>query len=187
MGFVPRRISLWNVTHRARVVAGTRAVMAMFVKRKERLPSGKHKFDYVWIVSDSKQQFIAAHVSKQRNAEAAKTVLAKAKATAGFSPRIIVSDGHDAYPVATRCIFGRDTLHVIAHFQADQFLWQGEAWSLTNNSAESLNSRLRNRLRRLRGIKTLAFANKWLDRLQTIWNGRFAQSLARALLNTINA
>lgn len=159
----------------------------MFVKRVERLPSGKHKFDYVWIVSDSKQQFIAAHVSKKRDAEAAKTVLEKAKATAGFSPRVLVSDGYDVYPKATHCVFGRKTLHVVAHFQADQFLWQGEAWSLSNNPAESLNSRIRNRLRRLRGIKTLEFAQRWLDSLQTIWNNRLTQSLALALLNSINA
>lgn len=159
----------------------------MFVKRVQRLPDGKRKcFEYVWIVSDSKQQFIAAHVSKKRDAQAAKTVLEKAKQIAGFKPRIIVSDGYDAYPVATRCVFGRETLHVIAHFQADQFLWQGEAWSLSNNPAESLNSRLRNRLKRLRGIKSLAFAQRWLDSLQAIWNNRLAQSLARALLNTIN-
>lgn len=159
----------------------------MFVKRVQRLPSGKYKFDYVWIVSDSKQQFIAAHVSKRRDAEAAKIVLAKARQTAGFRPRIIVSDGHDAYPIATRCVFGRDTLHVIAHFQADQFLWQGEAWSLSNNPAESLNSRLRNRLKRLRGIKTLDYINNWFDSLQRVWNTRFNESLARALLSAVNA
>lgn len=160
----------------------------MFVKRVERLPEGKRtRFEYVWVVSDSKQQFIAAHVSKRRNAEAAKIVLARAKQAAGFAPRVLVSDGHDAYPIATRCVFGRNTLHVIAHFQADQFLWQGEAWSLSNNPAESLNSRLRNRLKRLRGIKSLRFINRWLDSLQTIWNNRFKESLARALLNTTNA
>ena len=157
----------------------------MFVKHEQRSPNGKKKrFDYLWVVCDSKQQVIAMHYSKKRDFQSAKTVLAKARENAGFVPRVIVSDELNAYPRAVRSVL-RKALHVTAHFQPKTFFWNGEGWSLTNNIIESLNSRLRDRLRRKRGLKNFDSATRFFKLLQSIWNSRFTKSLAAALLNTI--
>ena len=157
----------------------------MFVKHEQRSKQGKKKcFDYLWVVCDSKQQVIAMHYSRNRDLQSAKTVLSKARFRAGFVPRVIVSDDYLVYPRAVRCVL-RGALHVTAHFQPKTFFWNGEAWSLTNNIVESLNSRLRDRLRRKRGLKNFDSATRFFKLLQAIWNSRFTKSLAAALLNTI--
>ena len=157
----------------------------MFVKHEQRAKQGKRKsFDYLWVVCDSKQQVIAMHYSRNRDLASAKSVLTKARVLAGFVPRVIVSDDYSVYPRAIRCVL-RKALHVTAHFQPKTFFWQGEGWSLTNNIVESLNSRLRDRLRRKRGLKNFGSATRFLKVLQSIWNTRFTQSLAIALLKTI--
>ncbi len=159
----------------------------MFVKHEERLPNGKRRyFDYLWVVLDSKQQLIALYLSNKRDLNAAKAALQKARETAGFVPRVVVSDEYSVYPKAIRAVL-RGALHVKAHFETKVFFWQNEAWLLSNNKAESLNSRLRDRLRRRRGLKSLKLGSRFLDCLEAVWNCRFMQSLARALLQTIPA
>lgn len=154
----------------------------VFVKHEERLPFGKRVwFSYLWVVSDSKQQLIALHHSEHRDLNAAREVLAKARREAGFVPRVIVSDEYLVYPRAVRAVL-RGALHVTAHFELKNFVWRNEAWSLSNNSAESLNSRLRDRLRRRRGLK---LCSPFLVCLQSVWNSRLVQSLARALLQAV--
>jgi transposase-like protein len=157
----------------------------MFLKHETRFPGGKHKsFTYLWVVSDDAQRVIALLHSENRDLQAAKQVLMKARHAAGFVPRVIVSDEFAAYPRAIRAVL-RGALHVQAHFKTQNFFWQGSGWSLSNNSAESLNSRLRDRLRRKRGVKSFEAAKRFFDCLQRVWNSRFVASLARALLATI--
>lgn len=157
----------------------------MFIKHQKRLKTGGNEtwFTYLWVVSDEKQNLIALHHSDKRNTVNAKLVLEKAKEKAGFAPRILVSDKFSAYPRAVASVFP-DALHAQAHFEPECFVWQKEAWLLTNNTAESLNSRLRYRLKAIRGLNK---ARNFLQGLELIWNVRFVQSLARALLQTINA
>ncbi len=156
----------------------------MFIKHQKRLKKGNETwFTYLWVVSDDDQQLIALHHSKKRDVNAAKEAFSKARRAAGFVPRIIVSDHYSVYPKAVRSVL-HTALHVKAHFESQAFLWQGEAWCLSNNPAESLNSRLRDRLRRIRGLNK---ARNFLEGLQLVWNTRFTASLARALLQTVNA
>lgn len=156
----------------------------MFIKHQKRLEKGNETwFTYLWVVSDSKQRLIALHHSDKRDSNAARAALQKAKQTAGFVPRVIVSDAYGVYPHAIQAVL-KGALHVQAHFESQNFIWQGEAWSLSNNTAESLNSRLRYRLKQIRGLNK---ARNFLQGLQLTWNTRFTTSLAQALLKTINA
>lgn len=156
----------------------------MFVKHQKRLAKGnKTWFTYLWVVSDSKQRLLALHHSDKRNIYNAELALQKAKQNAKAIPRIIVSDKWAGYPKAIRKIL-KGALHVQAHFECQNFFWQNKAWSLSNNSAESLNSRLRYRLKAIRGLNK---ARNFLQNLQLVWNGRFVQSLARALLQAVSA
>lgn len=158
----------------------------MFIRHEKRFPDGKDKwFDFLWVVCDSKQQLIAVHLSKSRDSKSARTVLKKAKERAGFSPAVIVSDDCNVYPRAVRAVF-RKAKHFTGHIQPDCFLWKGKYWEVTNNQVESLNSRLRDRLRRLRGYKTFEGGQRFMNCLAAIWNGRFTASLASALLTDIN-
>ncbi len=157
----------------------------MFIKHQKRLANGGNHtwFTYLWVVSDSKQRLLALHHSDKRNIYNAELALQKAKQRAKAIPRVIVSDCWPGYPRAIRKIL-KSALHVQAHFEPKNFIWQNQAWSLSNNSAESLNSRLRCRLK---GIRGLSKARNFLEGLQLVWNGRFVQSLARALLQTVKA
>ncbi len=155
----------------------------VFIKHQTRLAEGGNKtwFTYLWVVSDSKQRLLALHHSDKRDLNAAKAALQKARETASFVPRVVVSDQYCVYPKAIRTVL-KGALHVQAHFEAKNFFWQGQAWSLSNNKAESLNSRLRYRLKAIRGLNK---ARNFLEGLELTWNTRFFASLARALLQSI--
>jgi len=156
----------------------------VFVKHQERLPGGKRKwFDYLWVVCDDANNVVALHLSADRSEKSAVAALEKAKATAGFSPRILVSDEYCVYPNAARKTFGRQTMHVTAHFAATQFICKGEAYSLSNNRVERLNSTLRHRLRALRGYKNLASGARFFQRLASTLNTCRSTDLADAILN----
>ncbi|MEK6953485.1 MAG: transposase [Candidatus Micrarchaeota archaeon] len=106
----------------------------IFVKHVVKLRGAKHRFfDYVWVVYDDQLNIVAIHVSEKRDFQNAKIALQKAKSTAGFSPRILVTDGLQAYGKACHDVFGRETLHEISHFAFDQFFWNGRFWLLSNN------------------------------------------------------
>ncbi len=156
----------------------------IFIKHQKRLPSGGNDtwFSYLWVVSDSKQRLLALHHSQKRDTQSAVTVLEKARQCAHAVPRVLVSDSFSVYPKAVRKALP-GALHVQAHFEPKCFVWQGQVWSLSNNSAESLNSRLRYRLKAIRGLNK---ARNFLNGLELIWNVRFVQSLARALLQSIH-
>lgn len=158
----------------------------VFIKHQKRLPEGGNLtwFTYLWVVSDSKQNLLALLHSNKRDTQSAIAVLEKARQQAGFVPRVLVSDKYCVYQCAVAKALPK-ALHVQAHFEPKCFVWQNEAWALSNNPAESLNSRLRWRLKGIRGLNKAR--NSFLDGLQLVWNNRFTQSLARALLQSINA
>lgn len=156
----------------------------VFVRHQERLPSGKRKwFDYLWVVCDDSNNVVALHLTSDRSEKSAVAALEKARATAGFSPRVLVSDEYCVYPNAARKVFGRQTMHVTAHFAATQFFKDGMAYSLSNNRVERLNSTLRHRLRALRGYKNLASGARFFERLASVLNACRSADLADALLN----
>ncbi len=156
----------------------------LFVRHEQRLPGGKRKwFDYLWVVCDDKSNVIAMHLTSDRSEKSAVQALQKAKETAGFSPRVLVSDEYVVYSNACRKVFGKQTMHVKAHFAATQFIYRGQAYSFSNNRIERLNSTLRQRLRRIRGYKGLPSGTRFFQRLTLTLTLSRSGELADALLN----
>ncbi|MFH1106804.1 MAG: DDE-type integrase/transposase/recombinase [Candidatus Micrarchaeota archaeon] len=171
--FKPDFSNLWHVDE-------------IFVKHIVKIDGGKHRFfDYLWVVYDDKLNVVATHVSEKRDYENAKLVLQKAKSFAGFSPRILVSDGLQAYLKACSDVFGRKTLHHVGHFQADQFFWDGRFWLLSNNKAEHGNTFFRAFLRSLKGYKTIQCGRRLLELFSWFFNVRKANGLAAAMLGAL--
>lgn len=130
---------------------------------KVRKPNRKKKkyFAYLWIVSDSKSNIIATHVSFSRDIVNAKIVLQKAKQRAGFNPEILVSDGLQGYKKAVKKIL--KCRHVIAHFEAKNVIHKGRWHKLSNNRAESINRFYALWLHVCKGFKRLDNANLWIE------------------------
>ncbi len=156
------------------------------MKHEVKLRGATHRFfDYLWIVYDDKLQIIAVHISKERNYQNAKLALQKAKLEADFSPRILVTDGLQAYLKACSEVFGRKTLHEIAHFKAEQFFWQDRFWLLSNNKAEHGNTFIRSFLRSLKGYKNMRSGERLLRLFAWFFNFRNAAKLAVAMLGAL--
>ncbi len=87
----------------------------LFVRHEQRLPDDKRKyFDYLRVVCDDENNVVAMHLTSDRSEKSAVQALEKAKATAGFSPQVLVSDEYVVYTQARRKVFGRQTMHVTA-------------------------------------------------------------------------
>ena len=156
----------------------------VFIKHERRLPDGKRKqFDFLWVVCDDKSQPLALLLTDNRSQKSAEEALEQAKARAGFSPKVLVSDEYCVYPNASRNVFGKGTMHVQAHFEAKQFIHNGEAYSLSNNRVERLNSTIRHRLRALRGYKRLPSGKQFFQRLRLVLTHFRSADLADALFN----
>ena len=165
------------------IFTGVWHIDEVFVRHEQRLASGKLEwFDYLWVVCDDKNNVVALYLSSDRSQRSAEAAMEKAKATAGFCPRVLVSDEYCVYPNACRRVFGRATMHVTAHFEPNQFFCDGKAYSLSNNRVERLNSTLRHRLRGLRGYKNLASGARFFERLSRTLNACRSTDLADALL-----
>lgn len=130
-----------------------------FIKVKK----SKDDFAYLWIVSDSRNSILATHVSFARDIINAKIVLQKAKQRAGFNPEILVSDGLQGYKKACKKIFGRETRHVIAHFETKNVIHKRKWYKLSNNRAESINRFYALWLHVCKGFKRLDNANLWIE------------------------
>ena len=134
-----------------------------FIKVRRINRKRKREFAYLWIVSDSKNNVLATHVSFARDIINAKIVLQKAKQRAGFSPEILVSDGLQGYKRAVKKIFGRNTRHVIAHFKAKGIIHKRKFYKLSNNRAEAINRFYALWLHVCKGFKRLDNANLWIE------------------------
>lgn len=132
--------------------------------------NSKDPFAYLWIVSDSNSNIIATHVSLGRNIESAKIVFEKAKLRAGFIPEIIVTDGLQSYKKACKKSFGRNTRHVIAHFEATRIVHNRKLMKLSNNSAERINQFPALWLHSVRGFKRLDRANLLIEFFTIYYN-----------------
>lgn len=130
-----------------------------FIKVK----GSKDDFAYLWIVSDNVNNILATHVSFRRNIINAKIVLQKAKQRGGFNPEILVSDGLQSYKKAISKIFGKETRHVVAHFEAKNVIHKRKWYRLSNNRAESINRFYALWLHVCKGFKRLDNANLWVE------------------------
>lgn len=132
-----------------------------FIKVRRINRKRKKEFAYLWIVSDSKNNVLATHVSFARDIVNAKVVLQKAKQRAGFSPEMLVSDGLQSYKKAVKKILG--CRHVIAHFKAKNIIHNKKWYRLSNNRAEAINRFYALWLHVCKGFKRLDNANLWIE------------------------
>ncbi|MEW6221735.1 MAG: DDE-type integrase/transposase/recombinase [Candidatus Hadarchaeota archaeon] len=124
----------------------------------DRVPSpkrkrGEKKWLYQITVLDSKNNVVASFLAEERNTEAAKKVLRRAKETAGFSPDFIVSDDCPIYDKGVN-VLGRRTKHVTAHFEGKLMPHGKGVVLLSNNRIERYNSTLAPKVRSMRGVKS---------------------------------
>lgn len=131
-----------------------------------RLRGGKA---YVYVVEDDHRNIIVLELTERRDKDATTRALRKARAEAGFTPDIIVSDGAPAYPPAIEeAIPG--ARHVIAQFKGTPVSHRGRSVTVSNNLLERLNGTLRGWVRTLRGFKSLKAGNRALTILQAVYN-----------------
>jgi len=127
-----------------------------------RLRGGKA---YVYAVEDDRRTIIALELTERRDREATVRVLRMAKAEAGFTPDILVSDGAPTYPPAmAETVPG--TSHVVAQFKGTPVSHEGRPAMVGNNLLDRLNSTLRGWIHTLRGFKSLKARNRALTILQ---------------------
>ena len=125
---------------------------------------------YLWIVSDSKSNIIATHISFARDCENAKIIFQKGIDRAGFCPELIVSDGLQGYKRACKKVFGRKTRHVVAHFEPARIVHKKKLMKISNNRAERINQFPALWLHSVRGFKRLNNANLLMEFFTIYYN-----------------
>ena len=109
---------------------------------------------WLWNVMDGKTRYIlATHLTRSRDAGAARAVLRKALATAGEPPDAFFSDKLRSYQPALR-----DVLPKTKHYQSE-----GLAAEINNNLSERLQGTFRDRIKTLRGLDTIESGQGYLD------------------------
>lgn len=130
----------------------------------------KDDFAYLWVVIDSLNSIIATHVSLKRDIVGAVAVLRKAYARSLRPPDILVTDGLQAYKRACKKVFGKNTKHVIAHFETKCAMHNKRIYYLSNNRIESLNSKINLWYEKFRGFKKLETASLWCEMFAYFYN-----------------
>ena len=116
---------------------------------------------WLWNVMDGKTRYIlASHLSRERDAEAAKTVMRRALASADKPPDYIFTDKLRSYQPALR-----EVLPKAKHHQS-----QGFAADINNNLSERLQGTYRDRVKTLRGLDSLESGQRYLDGWQITYN-----------------
>ena len=110
---------------------------------------------WLWNVMDSKTRYIlAAHLSKRRDAYAARAVMRKAAMNAWELPKRIKTDKLRSYISAIEDLFGADVKHVQS---------EGLAAEINNNLSERLQGTIRDRDKTLRGLDSRESGQAYLD------------------------
>ena len=89
---------------------------------------------------DRDGNLIDALLSEQRDLAAAKAFFRSAKATMGFRPDRVTTDGHGSYPRAIRTVLGRSVRHRTSAY--------------LNNRLEQDHRGIKGRIRCMRGLKS---------------------------------
>jgi transposase-like protein len=131
-----------------------------------RLRGGKA---YVYVVEDEDRNIIALELTERRDKDATVRVLRKARADAGFTPDILVSDGAPVYP-PTIAEAMPEAKHIVAQFKGAEVSHRGRLVTVSNNLLERLNGTLRSWIRTLRGFKSLEAGNRALTIIQAVYN-----------------
>jgi len=131
-----------------------------------RLRGGK---GYVYVVEDDRRSVIALELTWRRDRRATARALRKARAEAGFTPDVVVSDGAPAYPPAIEEALP-GARQVVAQFKGTPVRHRGRPVTVSNNLLERLNGTLRGWVRTLRDFKSLAAGNRALTILRAVYN-----------------
>ena len=109
---------------------------------------------WLWNVMDWRSRYIlASHLSRERDAQAAKTVFRKALAAADKPPAYLFTDNLRSYlPVL------RDVLPTTKHYQSE-----GMKAAINNNLSERLQGTYRSRIKTLRGLDSMETGQRYLD------------------------
>jgi putative transposase len=95
---------------------------------------------YLYRAIDRDGNLIDAILSEQRDMRAAKAFFRSAKATMGFRPDRVTTDGHGSYPRAIRTVLGRRVRHRTSAY--------------LNNRLEQDHRGIKGRIRYMRGFKS---------------------------------
>ena len=116
---------------------------------------------WLWNVMDGKTRYIlASHLSRERDGNAAKTVLRKALAAADKPAENIFTDKLRSYLPALR-----EVLPDAKHWQSE-----GLTADINNNLSERLQGTYRDRIKTLRGLDSLETGQRYLDGWQITYN-----------------
>ena len=116
---------------------------------------------WLWNVMDGKTRYIlASHLSRERDANAAKTVMRKALAAADKPAENIFTDKLRSYLPALR-----ELLPDAKHWQSE-----GLTADINNNLSERLQGTYRDRIKTLRGLDSLETGQRYLDGWQITYN-----------------
>ena len=110
---------------------------------------------WFWDIIDSKTRFLlASHLSYNRTAQHAQSLIEKAVKRSGKTPRIILTDKLAAYLEGIEAVLGGDTEHI----QSKGFTVQPNT-----NLIERFHGSLKSRTKVMRGLKTVESALMILD------------------------
>ena len=102
---------------------------------------------YLYRAIDRDGNLIDAMLSAHRDMRAAKALFRSARATIGFRPERVTTDGHGSYPRAIRSVLGKIVRHRTSAY--------------LNNRLEQDHRGLKGRIRRLRGFKSHDAAHRF--------------------------
>ena len=110
---------------------------------------------WLWNVMDSETRYIlAAYLSKNRDARAARALFRRAQANTENLPKTIKTDRLKSYISAIEDLFGADVKHV----QSD-----GITAEVNNNLSERLQGTVRSRTKTMRGMDSRDSGQTYLD------------------------
>ncbi len=102
---------------------------------------------YFYRAIDRNGNLIDAMLSETRDMKAAKAFFRSAKATMGFGPDRVTTDGHGSYPRAIRTVLGKEVRHRTSAY--------------LNNQLEQDHRGIKGRIRCMRGFKSHGAASRF--------------------------
>lgn len=125
-------------------------------KPSKKYKRGLKKWAYKITLLDSKGNIIKSFLAPERTTKSIEKVIRRSK---GYRPKIVVTDGFNAYDKAVRK-FGRKTKHVKSHFKGKWIIHEKKPYFLSNNRIERYHSEINPKLRTMRGVKNIDKADK---------------------------
>ena len=107
----------------------------------------RDRWTYLYRAVDGDGNLIDAMLSEHRDMKAAKAFFRSARATMGFRPERVTTDGHGSYPRAIRTVLGKRVRHRTSAY--------------LNNRIEQDHRSIKGRIRGMRGFKSHDAAHRF--------------------------